>query len=137
MLLKLGEGYVNSSALRVLKRMAGHDGNVTHYEVEYDDGSRERLACNLDLDETLLPVPAPQDHVVLVMRDDGRLETHELLMFQVDPQKDRQLPVLITPAGRFTLGPTVGLRGPSGRVSTAQEVYETETEFMAAARRSK
>jgi hypothetical protein len=132
MLIKLGERYVNSSAVRSLARIAGPDGTVTHYDVEYDDGSRERVACDLDLDEQLLPVPAPQDHAVLVMRRDGRIEEHELLMFQVDPARARQLPVLITPAGRFMLGPTIGLRGPSGRVSTAQEVYETEADFRTA-----
>jgi hypothetical protein len=132
MLVKLGERYVNSSAVRSLTRIVGPDGAVTHYDVEYDDGSRERVACDLDLDEQLLPVPAPQDHAVLVMRRDGRIEEHELLMFQVDPARGRQPPVLITRAGRFMLGPTVGLRGPSGRVSTAQDVYETEAEFGAA-----
>jgi hypothetical protein len=45
--------------------------------------------------------------------------------------------VLITPAGRFMLGPSVGLRGPSGRVSTAQEVYETEADFRAAGGRTR
>jgi hypothetical protein len=137
MLVKLGERYVNSSAVRSLTRIAGPDGAVTHYDVEYDDGSRERVACDLDLDEQLLPVPAPQDHVVLVMHGDGRIEEHELLMFQVDPARGRQLPVLITPAGRFMLGPSVGLRGPSGRVSTAQEVYETEADFRAAGGRTR
>jgi hypothetical protein len=55
-----------------------------------------------------------------------------LLMFQTDPAEPRRLPELITQAGRFTLGKTVGLRGPSGRVFTADKVFESEYDFRAA-----
>jgi hypothetical protein len=127
MLVKLGDRYVNSSAVRSLKRVT-----TGLYDVIYDDGSHERVACHLDLDERLSLVPAPQDHVVLVITGEGRVQEHELLLFQADPADARRLPLLITQAGRFTLSETIGLRGPSGRVFTAEKVFESEHEFRAA-----
>ncbi len=132
MLVKLGDRYVNSSAIRSLKRVPAPEGAPRLFDVIYHDGSQERVACSLDLDERLALIPAPQDHVVLVIRAEGRMEEYELLMFQADPADAKRLPVLITEAGRFTLGKTTGLRGPSGRVFTADKVFESERDFRAA-----
>jgi hypothetical protein len=133
MLLRFGGKHLNSAAIRKIRRVADAGAAGARYDVEYHNGDCESVITPVDLDESMVLVAAPEDHVVLIVSEGLQVIEEPLMAFQADPDSPK-LPHLITPRARYQLSKTVGLLGPSGRVSTDKRVFETQAEFLAAAR---